>query len=326
MLEKSSKKDDHAAPSSPGRAARRDAPLEKTMSFKDSAAQYQLVDLALIAPDAGHARQNIDDGSLKGLANAIRRLGLIHPLIVQPADADGRYRLIVGERRRQAALLAGERTVPVLIRACTPAEAREAQVFENLGLGVRAPLEARDMANAIRKIADGFATPGDAATYFDRPPTWLDQATAAAKLSDKVSALLDAGKITSTGAAVQLEKLARKNEAKAESLIEQIEQLPEGEKVAKKVVDHALAAESGRRKKAESPTPKAEADAPAAPLEDLPPPVPMAPAATAVPSTARRRVNPGKIRQVGEILGLNDGDEEEILIRLIDEFLALKQA
>jgi len=293
------------------------------MSFKDSSVQFQLVDLALIDPDDRHARQNIDEGSLKGLTHAIRRLGLIHPLLVQPADANGRYRLIVGERRRQAARLADERTVPVLIRACTPDEALEAQVFENLGLGVRTALEARDMANAIRKIADRFETPEAAATYFDRPPTWLNQATAAANLSEKVSALLDTGKITSTGAAIQLEKLARKNEAKAESLIDHIEQLPDGEKISKKVVDNVLAAETSRRKKSEAGAAPAMPNSPDSVADAIvPSPQDAVPAAV---SPARRRVNPGKFRQVAEILGLSDDDEEEILVRLIDEFLALKQ-
>ena len=300
------------------------------MTFKDSASQFQLVELSMIDADAGHARQNIDESSLKGLANSIRKMGLIHPLVVRPADAAGRYTVIVGERRRQAALLAGETAVPVLIRACAADELLEVQVFENIGLGVRSALEPRDMANAIQAIAERFATPEEAAKHFDRPPTWLNQATAAAKLSEKVTALLDSGKIASTGTAVQLEKLARKNEAKADSLIDQIEQLPEGEKVSKKLVDHALSAESGRRKKHEEPAAMAEPAISAAPANPQPANnaaglLPWEEAPT-VPAAARSRVNPGKVRRVAELLGLSEGDEEEILVRLIDEFLAMKQA
>jgi ParB family chromosome partitioning protein len=296
------------------------------MTFKDSPAHFQIVDLALIDPDAAHARQHLDEASLKGLSNAIRQIGLIHPLIVRPA-AGGRFTVIAGERRRQAALLAGEQSVPVLVRDCAPDEALTVQVFENIGLGVRAPLEPRDMANAIQTIAERFATAEEAASYFARPPTWLDQATAAAKLSEKVSALLDAGKISSTGAAVQLEKLAKKNEARADSLIDQIEQLPEGEKVSKKIVDNALSAESGRRKKPEEPAPPSEPASPASTVapSDLPP-LEEAPAPAAQAAAPRSRVNPGKVKLVAELLGLDEGDEEELLVRLIDEFLALKRA
>ena len=183
-------------------------------------------------------------------------MGIIHPLIVRPGSTQGRYTVIVGERRRQAAIRAGETAVPVIVRACASSDALEVQVFENLGLGVRSALEPRDMANAIQAIAARFETSEAAAQHFGRATTWLGQATAAANLSEKVTALLDSGKIASTGAAVQLERLAKKKEAKAEALIGQIEQLPEGEKASKKVVDHALLEETGRGKK-EKETPPA---------------------------------------------------------------------
>lgn len=291
------------------------------MTFKDSSAQFQIVDLTMIEPDASHPRKGVDEASVKSLANSIKKMGVIQPLVVRPADTAGHYTVIAGERRRQAAILAGEQSVPVVVRACAPDETLEVQVFENLGLGVRAPLEPRDMANAIQTIAERFATPEEAAQHFGRAPTWLNQATAAANLSEKVTALLDSGKISSTSTAVQIEKLAKKNEAKAESLIGHIEQLPEGEKVSRKVVASALSQETGRRKKNEEPAPAtSSADVP--PWEDLPAAAESAPA----PAAPRSRVNPGKVKLVAEILGLSDGDEEEILERLIDEFLALKRA
>ena len=300
--------------------------LGTAMTFKDSSAQFQIVDLTMIEPDASHPRKSVDEASVKSLANSIKKMGVIQPLLVRPADAAGRYTVIAGERRRQAAIVAGEKSVPVVVRACAPDETLEVQVFENIGLGVRSPLEPREMANAIQAIAERFATPEEAAQYFGRAPTWLSQATAAANLSEKVTALLDAGKISSTSTAVQIEKLAKKNEAKAESLIGHIEQLPEGEKVSRKVVASALSQESGRRKKSEEAT--AAAEPAAGGNNDVPPweELPAATQAAPAPATPRGRVNPGKVKLVAEILGLSDGDEEEILERLIDEFLALKRA
>ena len=299
------------------------------MTFKDSAIQFQRIDVTMLDPDAQHARQNINEDTIKSLANSIQKIGLIHPLVVRPANAPGRYTVIAGERRRLASIMAGETTVPVLIRACAPDETLEVQVFENIGLGVRSALEPRDMANAIQRIAERFATPEEAAQHFGRAATWLSQATAAANLSEKVSALLDSGKISSTSTAVQLEKLARKNEAKADLLIDRIEQLPDGEKVSKKVVDNALSEESGRLKKKEEP---ATAPPPAAPALDVAPTVlpweeaPVAPPVAAPATLSRSKVNPGKVKRVAEILGLSDDDEEDFLIRLIDEFLAMKSA
>lgn len=304
------------------------------MAFRDSVAQFQFLDVSLLDPDPDHARQSVAEDALKGLVNSIQKVGVIHPLIVRPGSSEGRYTVVVGERRRQAAIRAGEKTVPVIVRACAAGDALEVQVFENIGLGVRAALEPRDMANAIQAIAARFETPEAAAQHFGRAPTWLGQATAAANLSEKVTALLDSGKIASTGAAVQLERLAKKNEAKAEALIDQIEQLPEGEKASKKVVDHALLEETGRGKKEKEAPPAAPAleaasmvQAPAASAPVTTPPWEDAPAAPETPtSLPLKKVNPGKVRRVAELLGLDGESEEDILVRLIDEFLALKGA
>lgn len=301
------------------------------MSFRSSPSDFQIIDIAALDPDPTHPRQAIDESSLKGLSNSIEKMGIIHPLIVRPGTAAGRYTVIAGERRRQAALLAGERTLPVLVRPCSAAETLEVQVFENLGLGVRAPLEPRELATAIQAIAERFEQQEQAAQYFGRPTNWLNQATAAAKLSDKVSALLDAGKISSTGAALQIEKLAKKDEAKAESLIDRIEQLPEGEKVSRKLVDSVVAEAAGRRKKKDEPAPEpslppaAAAEASAAPAASATPPWADLPESAPV-TPARNRVSSGKVKLVAEILGLSDDDEEAVLARLIDEFLAMKRA
>lgn len=323
------------------------------MAFKENQPDFKMIDVALIEPDPAHPRKHFDETSLQGLANSIRNQGLIQPLVVQPADSNGRYRLIVGERRWRAAVLAGESAVPALVRPCEAAEALEIRVFENLGLGLRAPLETREMANAIQAISHRFDSRDAAAEHFGRPASWLNQVTAAANLSPKVSALLDAGQITSAATAVQLDKLAQKNEARAESLIGQIK---DGEKVPKKVVDAALAEASGRRKgpaisveaadpeldepvaaagesiaaavlpevTSQDATPTAPAEGAAAPAQ-IERPTTFAPQAADAP-VASRRVNPAKVRQVAHLLGLGDGDEEAVLACLIDEFLARRDA
>lgn len=305
--------------------------MHSAMAFKNSPFHFQMLDVSLLDPDPGHVRQSINEEALKGLTNAVRKLGIIHPIVVRPGIAD-RFVVIAGERRRQAAIQAGEALVPVIVRSCTDEEALEVRVFENIGLGVRSALEPRDMAMAIQTLAQRFASPEEAAQYFGRAPTWLAQATAAANLSEKVSALLDAGKIASTGAAVQLEKLTRKDEARAESLIERIEQLPEGEKISKKALDTVLSEVSAPavpiETEASTAVPVAPASSPeslAAPVAAASPPWENPPQATPPSPAARTKVNPGKVKLVAELLGLSEDDEETILARLIDEFLSLRR-
>ncbi|QEL63619.1 chromosome partitioning protein ParB [Oryzomicrobium terrae] len=301
------------------------------MAFKDTHPDFKLIDLALIDPDPEHPRKQVDTAGLKALVASIQAKGLIQPLIVQPAGADGRHKLIVGERRWRAAMLAGETKVPALVRPCAPEEALEIQVFENLGQGVRAPLETREMANAIQAIAQRFDSREAAAEHFGRPQSWLNQATAAANLSPKVSALLDSGKISSTTTAIQLEKLAQKNEARVDTLIEQVQ---DGEKLPKQAVESALTAEGLKRSKkkatADAVVPSAAAPASEAPAPSVaPPPAPAgaattAPAPATVAAPAPRKVSPSKMKRVAQLLGVAEGDEDEVLARLIDEFLALK--
>lgn len=294
------------------------------MAFKETPTEFRMLDITLIDPDPAHSRKNFDENSLKALANSIEKKGLIHPVIIQPANAAGRHTLIVGERRWRAAVIAGETAIPALIRACNAGEAEEIRVFENLGLGMRTALEPREMATAIQAIAQRFATQEAAAEHFGRTPNWLNQATAAANLSPKVAALLDAGKISSTGTAVQLERLTKKNETKAELMINQAEQLPEGEKLAKKVVDHALHQESGRRKKNAASPQETTPVTDLADISGLPPSAELPATPLAAQTVSSRRLNPGKVKIVAEILGLSDGDEEAVLAMLIDEFLAMK--
>ena len=94
------------------------------MAFKDDTPRLEIVDLGLIDPDPQHVRKAISDEGLKGLTNAVRQLGLIQPIIVRPAGGQ-RYQVIVGERRRLAALQAGETAVPVIVRTCSDEEARQ---------------------------------------------------------------------------------------------------------------------------------------------------------------------------------------------------------
>lgn len=281
------------------------------MAFKEAHSQFQMIDVALIEPDRSSPRQKVDETALKGLVHSIRKVGVIHPVSVQPANPLGMYTLIVGERRWRAAVIAGEQTIPALIRSCAAAEVLDVQVSENMGLGVRAALEPRDMANAIQSITERFDNKAAAAEHLGGSHAWLKQATAAAtaNLSPKISALLDSGKISSAGAAIQLEKLAQKNEARAESLMGLALQ-SESEKLSRKMVDRALQDEGGRRKKRAARMPEMTTTAAAISLGGH------------AETPAERN---GKIGRVARILGIPDGDEAEVLTRLIDEFLAMKE-
>lgn len=97
-------------------------------------------------------RQNFKESELEELAASIREHGVIQPLIVAPA-AGGRYTLIAGERRWQAARRAGLRTVPVVVRNASDQQLLELALIENVQ---RADLNAIEEAEAYHSLVKEF--------------------------------------------------------------------------------------------------------------------------------------------------------------------------
>jgi ParB family chromosome partitioning protein len=97
-------------------------------------------------------RQSFRVDELDELAASIREHGIIQPLIVSPA-VGGTYTLIAGERRLQAARLAGLRTVPVVIRVASDQQLLELALIENVQ---RADLNAIEEAEAFQHLAKEF--------------------------------------------------------------------------------------------------------------------------------------------------------------------------
>jgi ParB family transcriptional regulator, chromosome partitioning protein len=112
------------------------------------------VEVDQIGRNPQQPRQQIDPEELRELADSIRTHGLLQPLVVtQVAGEPDRYQLIAGERRLQAAKLAGMPRVPVLVREATPLESLELALVENLQRSDLTPLEA---AAAYQRLVDDF--------------------------------------------------------------------------------------------------------------------------------------------------------------------------
>jgi ParB family chromosome partitioning protein len=109
-----------------------------------------------IAPNPMQPRQKLEPESLEELAASIREHGLIQPLIVSstvPGMGSAPYQLIAGERRLEAARLAGSFTVPVIVKEATPQEMLALALVENIQ---RADLNPLEEANAYRQLMDEF--------------------------------------------------------------------------------------------------------------------------------------------------------------------------
>ncbi len=99
--------------------------------------------------------QESDDlvaATLQELAASIRANGVIQPVVVRPGH-DGRYILILGERRCRASKLAGRDKIPAIVRRVSDQQAAEMTVVENLQ---RQDLNCMEQADAFAKLSRDF--------------------------------------------------------------------------------------------------------------------------------------------------------------------------
>ena len=150
----------------------------------------------VIAPNPLQPRQRIAPEALEELAASIREHGLIQPLIVsQASDTDAqRYQLIAGERRLEAAKLAGLIRVPVIIREATPQEMLELALVENIQ---RADLNPLEQATAYRHLMDDFGlTQEEVAERVGKSRVAVANSVRLLRLPDEIKSSLTQDQIT----------------------------------------------------------------------------------------------------------------------------------
>jgi len=76
-------------------------------------------------------REIFGQDELEELAASIREVGLIQPIVVKRMD-EGRYQLVVGERRLRACRMAGLERIPAVIKEYSERQAALAALTENL--------------------------------------------------------------------------------------------------------------------------------------------------------------------------------------------------
>lgn len=115
------------------------------------------VSINSIQPNPKQPRSVFDDESLRELAASIREIGILQPPVVRRVG-DGRYELIMGERRLRAAKLAGLSTIPVIIRATNDAELLREALVENIH---RSNLNSLEEAAAYNQMLTDFGLTHD---------------------------------------------------------------------------------------------------------------------------------------------------------------------
>lgn len=91
---------------------------------------FRMLPIADIKPNPYQPREKITEEGLKELVNSIKQKGIIEPIIVKKWNSQ--YILAAGERRFQAAKLAGLKEVPAIVKDLSEQELLEIGLIENL--------------------------------------------------------------------------------------------------------------------------------------------------------------------------------------------------
>ena len=161
-----------------------------------------LVNIALIDEDPNNPRTEFPEDALDELAEDIQQRGVLQPLVVHPADNDGRYQVHFGAKRLRAAIRAGLHEVPVVVR--DPPADRYAQVAENQKRHGLTPLE---LARFIRGQVDAGDSNATIARQLGMNLTTVAHHLSLLELPPVLDDALKSGRCTSPRTLHELSKL-----------------------------------------------------------------------------------------------------------------------
>ena len=158
----------------------------------------RLIPIDQIDPNPEQPRQVM--GDLSELIASIAEKGILEPLLVR--QRGGRFQIIAGERRYQAAIQAGLRELPAVIRDADETETLELALIENLQRKDLTPFEE---AEALQGLADrcGY-THEDLARRLGKSRTSVTESLALAGMPEDIRHLCRLADISSKSVLLQV--------------------------------------------------------------------------------------------------------------------------
>ena len=122
------------------------------------------ISISSIVRNKYQPRKKFDKDSLDELTNSIKERGIIQPIVVRRSEnQDGKYEIIAGERRWQAAQNAGLHEVPVIIIKADNLKSLEFAIVENVQ---RKDLNPIEEAEGYKRLIDDFNYDQDKVSKF----------------------------------------------------------------------------------------------------------------------------------------------------------------
>ncbi|WP_283139525.1 ParB/RepB/Spo0J family partition protein [Rhizohabitans arisaemae] len=115
-------------------------------------AHFEEIPISTIEPNPCQPRTGFDADALDELAASIREVGLLQPVVVRPVG-EGRYELVMGERRWRASKIAGLERIPAIVRITHDNDLLRDALIENIQ---RQQLNPLDEAAAYQQLLNDF--------------------------------------------------------------------------------------------------------------------------------------------------------------------------
>ena len=148
------------------------------------------VDINLISPNPKQPRTVFDEEQLAELALSIKEVGLLQPPVVR-SIGNGKYQLIMGERRYRASKLAGLKSIPVIIRQTPDDQLLREALVENIHRSQLNPLE--EGAAYAQLLADFGCTHDELAVKLGRSRPLISNTIRLLNLPEAVQRRVAAG-------------------------------------------------------------------------------------------------------------------------------------
>jgi ParB family transcriptional regulator, chromosome partitioning protein len=153
----------------------------------------QEIPVALVHPNPRQPRTRFDDAALNELTDSVKENGILQPLLVRPRPAGG-YEIVAGERRYRAALKAGLRHVPVVVRQLSDDETLALALIENL---IREDIGPLETARAFQRLMEDFGwTQEEMGRRVGKSRSAVANALRLLKLPDAIQLSLEQGELT----------------------------------------------------------------------------------------------------------------------------------
>ena len=204
------------------------------------------IPVSMITANPEQPRKVFKDEELEELTKSISEYGVLQPLIVKRA-AGKRFILIAGERRLRAAILAGLKTVPAVVKEIQDREAALIALVENVQ---RENLSFLEEARAYKKLMEDFGlTQGEISKRVSKQQSTISNKIRILSLPDDIQNAIMKNGLTERHARALL-KLSNQEDRK--KIVERVAANGLNVKQTEKLIEDMLAskekAERNRRK------------------------------------------------------------------------------